>query len=170
MSAPLPAVAVAPNFQLTEPVSDHVFVPDDAGWRPLTEPFVGTGEPALLFSLPGHLRSLFFTVLQDPELKGFDGFASKVGRFLAFKELAPPTRASFELVLHAAEGNLDSRALWAVVNLGDREVFAELPGLRVRLDVCEGLQLPEELAMSVVPPQAEAAEPDVLLLIRRPPV
>ncbi|MFO0823806.1 MAG: hypothetical protein U0792_11930 [Gemmataceae bacterium] len=170
MSAPLPAVAVAPNFQLVDPEGGRVLVPDGAGWRPLTEPFARTGEPALLFSLPAHLRSLFFTVLQDPELKGFDGFASKVGRFLAFKELTPPTRAAFELVLHAAEGKLDSRDLWAVVNLGDREVFAELPGLRVRLDVCEGLQLPGELAVSVVPPQADATEPDVLLLIRRPPV
>lgn len=167
MTAPPPVVA--PNFRLPEPAGGRVLVPEGAGWRPLAEPLAGTGAPSLLFALPGHLRSSFWEMLQQVGMEGFNGFAAEVSKFLAFKQLAPPAQAAFELVLHGADGNLDPRDLWAVVNLGDDAVLVELPGVRVRLCAGEGLQVPRELTANVVPPEGDETEPDVLLLIRRPP-
>jgi hypothetical protein len=96
----------------------------------------------------------------------FDAFASEVGRFLAFKQLPPPERAVFELVLHAPGGTLEPHGLWAVVNLGDDPVVICVLGLRLRLGAGEGGQLPEGVGAEVLPPEGDA--PDVLLMVRRP--
>src|SRR5262249_20365864 len=123
--------------------------------------------PVLLFVLPGHLRSSFWGMLeQGGAAGGFEAFASEVGRFLAFKELPPPERAVFELVLHGAGGKVEPRGLWAGVNLGEDPVLVGGPGLRVRLGAGEGGRLPEEVAAEVLPPKGDT--PDVLLLVRRP--
>jgi hypothetical protein len=173
MTAPIP-VAVAPNFHLPDAPAGRLLVADGAGWRPLSEaersapvPPGAGGESVLLFALPGYLRSSFWELLeQGGASEHFDAFASDVGRFLVFKQLPPPEGAVFEFVLHAADGKVEPRGLWAVVNLGDDPVVIGLPGLRVRLGAGEGGRLPEEVAAEVIPPEGDA--PDVLLLVRRP--
>jgi hypothetical protein len=95
----------------------------------------------------------------------FGAFAAEVGRFLAFKELPPPERAVFELVLRAAGGKVEPRDLWAVVNLDDDPVVVGLPGLRLRLGAGEGARFPEGVAAELLP--SEGDTPDVLLLVRR---
>lgn len=177
MTAPIP-VAVAPNFHLPDAPAGRLLVADGAGWRPPSagERFAVVppgaapdqrGGPVLLFALPEHLRSFFWGMLErGGAAEGFDAFASEVGRFLAFKQLPPPGRAAFELVLHGAGGKVEPRGLWAVVNLGDDPVVVGVPGLRVRLGGGEGGWLPEEVAAEVIPPEGDA--PGVLLLVRRP--
>lgn len=171
MIAPLP-VAVAPNFHLPGAAEGRLLVADGAGWRSPTEgePFATPEQPSgliLLFALPGHLRASFWVMLEQagPDAD-FDGFASEVQRFLAFKQLPAPERAVFELVLHGVGGTVEPSGLWAVVNLGDDPVVVGVPGLRVRLGPGEGSRLPAEIATEVIPPEGEA--PDVLLLVRQP--
>jgi hypothetical protein len=170
MTTPVP-VAVAPNFHLPDAPAGRLLVADGAGWRPLSEgewsALVPRGGAVLLFALPGHLRSSFWGMLEREAVAGgFDAFAAEVGRFLVFKQLPPPERAVFEVVLHGAGGEVEPRGLWAVVNLGDDPVVVGVPGWRVRLGSGEGAWLPEEIAAEVLPPEGDA--PDVLLLVRRP--
>jgi hypothetical protein len=177
MTAPIP-VTVAPNFHLPDAPAGRLLVADGAGWRPLSEhersallSLSAAPDPlkarVLLFALPGHLRSSFWEMLeQGGAAAGFDACASEVGRFLAFKQLAPPEGAVFELVLHGAGGRVEPGGLWAVVNLGDDPVVVGVPGLRVRLGAGEGCQLPEEASADIVPPGGDA--PDALLVVRRP--
>jgi hypothetical protein len=177
MTARLP-VAVAPNFHLPDAPAGRWLVADSTGWRPPSEgeraamaPPAATPQGLsgafLLFALPGHLRSSSWTMLeQGAAADRFDAFASEVGRFLTFKGLPPPEGAVFELVLHGAGGKLESRGLWAVVNLGEAPVVVGGPGLRVRLGAGEGGRLPEGVAADVIAPEGDS--PDVLLVVRRP--
>jgi len=166
-------VVVAPNFHLPGAMAERLLVADGDGWRSLPEgerQDVTRGELSglvLLFALPSHLRSSFWAMLERAEMGGgFDAFASEVGRFLTFKQLPPPERAGFELVLHGSRGAIEPRGLWAVVNMGDDAVVVGVPGLRVRLGPGEGCRLPEDVAAEVIPPGAEV--PDLLLVLRRP--
>jgi hypothetical protein len=166
MSTP---VGIAPNFHLAHAPEGRLLVADGAGWRPPSEgelSAMGAGsDPLLLFVLPEHLRSSFWGMVEQERLdEDFDTFASEIGRFLAFKQLPPPERAVFELVLHGAGGKVEPRGLWAIVNLGDDPVVVGVKGLRVRLGAGEGSRLPEQLAAEVIPPQGDA--PDILLLVR----
>ncbi len=177
MTAPI-SVAVAPNFHLPDAPAGRLLVADGAGWRPPSagelptmvlpgatlDPLSGS---VLLFALPGHLRSSVWGMLEHGDAGGaFNAFASEVGQFLTFKQLPPPEGAVFELVLHGVGGKVESRGLWAVVNLGDDPVVIGVSGVRVRLGAGEGGRLPEEVAAEVIPPEGDA--PDVLLLVRRP--
>jgi hypothetical protein len=163
-------VAVAPNFHLPGAAAGRVLVAGEAGWRSPSEgerPAEPPGGLVLLFALPGHLRASFWGMMGRAEAgRDFDAFAAEVGRFLTFKQLPPPGRAVFELVLHGAGGAVEPRDLWAVVNLGEDPVVVGLPGLRLRLGPGEGCLLPEDVAAEALPPEGEV--PDVLLVVRRP--
>ena len=172
MSAIIP-VAVAPNFHLDSP-TDRLFVADGSGWRPLTgEERAGLAAHqrtdqdslVLLFTISSRLRAACWAVLEQND-GGFENVAAEIGRFLAFKQMPPPERAHFELVVHGPAGKIEPGALWAIVNLGDDPVVIELPGVRVRLGTAEGCRLPDGVAGLVVPPEGET--PDVLLLMRCP--
>jgi hypothetical protein len=58
-----------------------------------------------LFQLPGHLRSLWWKLLEqaadlgDSELRGFNDFVDQVGEFLVFKGQAFPERARCDVVV-----------------------------------------------------------------------
>jgi hypothetical protein len=164
-------VAVARNFHLPDLPGGRLLVADGAGWRkPSAEEMAvvqPADEPVLLFALAGHLRASFWAMLEQGETGNhFDAFAAAVGHFLTFKQLPPPERAVFELVLHGPEGGVEPQGLWAVVNLDDDAVVVGVPGLRVRLGAGEGVQFPEGVAAEVLRPAGEG--PDVLLLVRRP--
>jgi hypothetical protein len=171
MTTPPIAVAVAPNFHLPDAPAGHVLVPDAAGWRPACEgecsAIVQGSDPFLLFSLPEHLRTSFWEILQqDQAAGGFDSFASEVGRFLAFKQLPPPDRALFQLVLHGSGGKVEPLGLWGVINLGEDPVVVGVPGVRLRLGPGEGIRLPAETVAEVIPPEGDA--PNILLMVRWP--
>jgi hypothetical protein len=177
MTTPI-AVAVAPNFHLPEAPAGRILVAEGADGRPRSEgewsvlvpqtsPRDSLGCSILLFALPEHLRTSFWEMLQqEGAAEGFDSVAAEVGRFLAFKQLPPPDRAVFQLVLHGAGGTVQPNGLWAVVNLGDDPVVVDVPGLRLLLGAGEGIRFPEEVTAEVIPPEGEA--PDILLLVRRP--
>jgi hypothetical protein len=175
---PLIPVAIAPNFYLPNAPAGRLLVVDGAGWRSPSEAEQSAMVPPsatpdslsgslLLFALPEHLRSSLWRMLeQGGAAEEFGAFTSEVGRFLTFKQLPPPERAVFELVLNGAGGKVEPHGLWAVVNLGDAPVVVGVPGLRVHLGVGEGGRFPEEVAAEVMPPEGDA--PDVLLVVRRP--
>jgi hypothetical protein len=176
MSAPL-SVAVAPNFHLHGALADRLLIADGAGWRPPCDSersmFVpqsalpDASDAILLFTLPGHLLSFFWGMLKRGVLaEDFDTITSEVARFLTFKQLPPPERAIFELVLHGAGANVEQRSPWAVMNLGDDPILVGLRGLRLRLGSGEGIRLSEEIETEFVPPDGDA--PDVLLLVSPP--
>jgi hypothetical protein len=169
-------VAVAANFHLPGAAADRLLLADGTAWRMPTEaeravlaPPTATPDAAtvLLFTLPGHLCASFWSMMeQSRTADGFDAFAVEVSRFLSFKELPPPARAVFELVLHAAGGNFEPHGLWAIVNLSDDPVAIDTSGLRVRLGTGEGCRLPNDVAAEVTP--ADGDTPDVLLIVREP--
>jgi hypothetical protein len=170
-------VVVAPNFHLPGSPAGRLLVGAEDDWHTPTEDETAAimpgdaardelGRLVLLFILPVRLRSALGELLEQPEAGGdFDAFAREVGRFLAFKELPPPERAVFELVLLGPGGAIEPRGLWAVVNMGDDPVMVGLPGLRLRLEAGEGCRPPEGAAADVLPPAG--ALPDVLLVVRR---
>ncbi|MFO0877971.1 MAG: hypothetical protein U0840_11510 [Gemmataceae bacterium] len=140
-----------------------------------------------LFGVPGHLRSTFWTLLEQSQGTGqidpaaFDGFAAKVAAFLAFKQLPVPAGAHFELVIRQAEGNviLADSSLWGLINLGEDAtsvVFLNLPAeqlpgptyppIRLRLAPGQAVRLPA--GMQLVVGGLEREQPDVLLQIRLP--
>jgi hypothetical protein len=177
MIASLPVV-VAPNFHLPDAPAGRLLLADGLGWRSPTDDERSVivsqsvmpdqlSSLVLLFALPEHLRTSFWTMLEQAGTGGnFDAFASEVGRLLTFKQLPPPERAVFELVLNGAGGKVEPQGLWAVVNLGEDAVVVGVPGLRVRLEAGEGARLPEAVTADVLPPEGEM--PDVLLLVRLP--
>jgi hypothetical protein len=174
MNAIIP-VAVAPNFHLDSP-ADRLLVVDGSGWRALTDAEhaahlalqatpIEPNSRVLLFTIPARLRTACWAVLEQKEGDtGFDGVAAEIGKFLRFKQLPPPERALFELVLHGPAGKTEPGDLWAIVNLGDDPVLIGLPELRVRLGTAEGCRLPEGLQVTVVPPDGET--PHLLLVMR----
>jgi hypothetical protein len=174
MTAPV-MVVVAPNFHLPSTPRPRLLVADGKGWRedepsvpaPRSDPAAGLDRMALLFALPGHLHSSFWTMLEETRSEErFDTLAAEFERFMTFKQLPPPARAHFELVLYGAGGKIESCDLWAIVNLSDDPIVIGLPGLRVRLGPAHGCRLPEEIAVEVLPP--DGGLPVVLLLVRRP--
>ena len=86
-------------------------------WRPPDERELGFLAPAqalpnaedclCVFNLPKHLLSVWWRILEQSHdaavgrLEGFDGFVAKVAEFLAFKNLALPGGAVFELLVSA---------------------------------------------------------------------
>jgi hypothetical protein len=171
------SVAVAPNFHLPGAPADRVLIADGTAWRPASAsewtalaPASVPGAPGsgsvLLFVLPEHLRSAVWQLLERGGVRNeFDALAAEVGQFLAFKNLPPPERAIFELVLHGPAGNVATDDLWAVANLGDDPITIGVPGFRVRLQAGEGVRLPETVATEMIPPTEDV--PDLLLTVRR---
>ncbi len=168
-----PTVAIAPNFYLDADWAQRLRVPKGAGWRAPTEAeqaaMVGAEslpERVSLFVLPAHLRSAFWSMLQQQaEAEGGDfvAFAAEVARFLAFKQLATPTGAVLELVAQGTDGTLATHALWGMMNLGEDPLTLAWPTLRLELRAGEGCRLPRALPAVVLPP---AAEPHLLLVVR----
>lgn len=177
MTNPLPVI-VAPNFHLPGGPGERLRVPAEIGWRSLTDveqakivgPDQARGDRSRsiqLFTLPKHLSSPFWELLEQPDRVGvFDAAAAAVGKFLTFKQLSPPECARFELVLHGEGGFIEPRGLWGVVNLGDEKVVVDLATLRLILGAGEGCQLPEQIRAEIIPPLDKL--PAMLLLVRTP--
>lgn len=167
---------IAPHFHLAAPWAERILVADGPGWRVPTDDELKTlvRQPTTheelaacvcLFALPAHLRSAFWAMLERQAAEGdgdFVAFAAEAARFLAFKQLAPPEGAAFELVVHA-NGLFDGTGVWGVVNLGD-STSIEVEAVRVRLGPGEGCRLPNSVPLALVSGAGE--EPDVLVVVR----
>jgi hypothetical protein len=154
-----------------------------------------------LFQLPQHLRSAWWRMVEQaqetgaPQLDGFAAFVAEVANFLAFKDIAAPEGAAFDLLvskpgqqtvpfgLTCNLGEARCSGLWGGINLGDEptallfinllvgDIQAELarhpdyPPIRLRLEPGEGFRLPAG-GLLVAGCTLDKEEPDVLLLVR----
>jgi hypothetical protein len=138
-----------------------------------------------LFVVPGHLRASFWRLVAgalemgEVPAGGFDAFVAELARFLAFKQLAAPAGAVFDLVVSppGRPPALADPAPWGLVNLGEEAAWVafvnvpavEVPGpdyppVRLLLAPGEGVRFPPGLAAG--PDSGGQEDPDVLLLVR----
>jgi len=95
--------AIAPNFQCKGSWMDRLLVVEGDGWRaPHDDDLAGLmskkpaeDDPAcsVLFSIPVHMRTRFWTMLNEEAAAGtgdFVKFSDDVARFLTFTALPPP--------------------------------------------------------------------------------
>jgi hypothetical protein len=140
-----------------------------------------------LLVLPAHLRAAFWDLLaRAPEpgalpAEGFGAFVAETARFFAFKQLAVPAGAVWDLVVtrEGSATSLAATALWGLINLGEDAasvVFlnvpaskipaADYPPVRLQLGPGEGVRIPA--GMLIGTDGFEQGQPAVLLLIRLP--
>lgn len=163
-------LAVAPNFHLPGTVAQRLLGTDcPSADIVLPSPAREDAQSlVLLFVLPARLRSMFWETLEQApggSAGSFDAITAETAQFLAFKELPPPVRALFELVLQRPAAPFDGRGLWAVVNLSDDVVQLALPGLRLALAAGEGCRLPDGMTAESLSPSGD--DPAMLLVVRR---
>jgi hypothetical protein len=123
-----------------------------------------------LFSVPAHLRTRFWAMLNEQASMGtgdFDEFSEDLVRFLTFKGLPPPKDSVCELLVQDARGEVRTGDGWALINFADEPILLAWPQLRLRLASGEGCRLTEGLPPDVVPPPKD--EMNVLLAIRLGP-
>jgi len=169
--------AVAPNFQCKGSWTDRLLVAEADGWRapaetelveltPITPPANGTAC-ACLFSVPVHMRTRFWAMLDEEAVEGsgdFVYFSDDLAEFLTFKDLPPPKDAVCELILQNALGTVTTDDAWALINFGEEPVLLAWPELQLRLGPGEGLRTALECPPNVVPPADD--ELNVLLAVR----
>lgn len=171
------AFAVAPNFHVNGSWADRLLVADGDGWRAPDEkerlaltrdapPADGTAC-SCLFSVPMHLRTRFWAMLNDEAAEGtgnFISFSDDLAEFLTFKDLPPPKDALCELLLQDTGGKVTTDDVWALVNFGEEPFLLAWPGLQMRLNPGEGLRIAPGHPPDVVPPEDD--DVNVLLAIR----
>lgn len=166
--------AVAPNFHCDGSWADRLLVVEGNGWRvPDESELAGLtsiapgGDAVCLFNVPMHMRSRFWTMLDDEATQGtgdFVYFSDDLAEFLTFKDLPPPSGSVCELLLQDAGGTVTTDEVWALVNFGEEPVLVAWPGLQLRLNSGEGIRTAPGLPANVMPP--ENGELNVLLAIR----
>ncbi len=173
--------AVAPNFQCKGLWTDRLLVADGDGWRapnddelaaltpgaPQTAPSADGTACSCLFTVPVHMRSRFWAMLDQEAAEGtgdFVSFSDDLAEYLTFKELPPPKDSMCELLLQNEGGTVTTNDVWALVNFGEDPVLLAWPGLQLRLDPGEGLQAAAGAPPEVVPPAND--DVNVLMAIR----
>jgi hypothetical protein len=169
--------AVAPNFQCKGSWADRLLVAEADGWRApdetemvnltLNTPPADGAACSRLFSVPMHMRTRFWAMLDEEAAEGsgdFVYFSDDLAEFLTFKDLPPPKEAVCELILQNAVGRVTTDDAWALINFGEEPVVLAWPQLQLRLDPGEGLQTALECPPDVVPPVDD--ELNVLLAVR----
>ena len=169
--------AVAPNFQCKGSWMDRLLVAEGNGWRTpheeeladltLTKPAGGDTACFCLFSVPAHMRTRFWAMLNEEGAEGtgdFVTFSEELAHFLTFKELSPPKESVFELIIQSADGKVETRDVWALINFGEEPVLLAWPQVHLRLIPGEGCRMTVGLPSDVVPPTKD--ELNVLLAIR----
>ena len=177
MKAPF---AIAPNFQCKGSWMDRLLVADGGGWRAPRDgelagltPEKPSGDDAAcsyLFSIPAHMRTRFWAMLNEEASAGtgdFDEFSEDLVQFLAFKELPPPNESVCELLVQEADGQVKTDDVWALINFGDEPILFAWPQLHLRLIPGEGCRMAAGLPPDVVPPAKD--ELNVLVAIRLGP-
>ena len=169
--------AVAPNFQCKGSWTDRLLVPEGAGWRAphddeladltLTKP--AGADTSCLFSVPAHMGTRFWAMLNEQGAEGtgdFVTFSEDLAHFLTFKALPPPKESVCELIVQNADGKVETRDVWALINFGEEPVLLAWPQVQLRLIPGEGCRMTAGLPSDVVPPPKD--ELNVLLAIRLP--
>ncbi len=169
---------VAPNFQCKGSWAERLLVGAGDAWRapddnelasltPNTPAADGAGC-ACLFSVPTHMRHRFWAMLDDEAKAGsgdFEYFSDDLAQFLTFKALPPPADAVYELLVQDVGGKVMTDDAWALVNFGEDPVLLAWPGLQLRLNPGEGLQIAPGSPPEVLPPAND--ELNVLVAIRQ---
>lgn len=169
--------AIAPNFQCKGSWAERLLVAEGEGWRAphddelpsltVTEP---SGDGALfsyLFTIPAHMRTRFWAMLQEEADAGdgdFVAFSDDLANFLTFKNLPPPKDSVCELLIQDAAGTLNTTDVWALINVGEEPVLLAWPQLQLRLAPGEGCRLAVDVPPVVVPPAHD--ELNVVFAIR----
>lgn len=172
--------AIAPNFQCKGSWTDRLLVAEGDGWRAprddelvgltLDKPSEDAAACSFLFSIPAHMRTRFWAVLNEEATEGtgdFVKFSDDLAQFLTFKELPPPKNAVCELLVQKASGKVRTGDAWALINFGEEPVLLAWPRLRLRLVRGEGCRMTAGSPPDVVPPAKD--ELNVLLAIRLGP-
>ena len=172
--------AIAPNFQCKGSWMDRLLVVEGDGWRAphdddlavLTSKKPAEDDPAcsVLFSIPVHMRTRFWTMLNEEAAAGtgdFVKFSDDVARFLTFKALPPPKDSVCELLVQDAGGKVKTGDVWALINFGEEPVVLAWPQLHLRLITREGCRMALGSPPNVAPPPK--GELNVLLAIRLSP-
>lgn len=170
--------AIAPNFQCKGSWTDRLLVAEGDGWRAphddeaagltLTKPPEDAAACSCLFTVPVHMRTRFWAMLDEEASAGtgdFDRFSDDLAQFLTFKELSPPNDSVYEILVQDTAGKVTTGDVWALINFGEDPVLLAWPQLRLRLFAGEGCRMTVSSPPDVVPPQDEL---NVLLAIRRP--
>lgn len=170
--------SIAPNFQCKGSWKDRLLVAEGSGWRvphddelagmTLTYPAGGDDASSCLFTVPAHLRTRFWAMLDDEAAEGagdFVLFAEDLAGFLAFKDLPPPKDSVSELLIQDTAGKVETGDVWALINFGDEPVVLTWPQARLKLSPGEGCRLIAGLPPDVEPPPKD--ELNVLLAIRK---
>lgn len=166
--------AVAANFQCKGSWADRLLVAEGDGWRApndselaaLTNEAAEESACSRLFSVPMHMRSRFWAMLNEEAEAGsgdFVSFSEDLAEFLTFKEFSPPTGAVCELLIQDAAGTVATGDIWGLINFGEEPVMLAWPRLQLRLHPGEGLRTTTN-APDVVPPSSD--DPNVLVAIR----
>jgi hypothetical protein len=172
--------AIAPNFQCKGSWMDRLLVAEGDGWRAprddevasltSTQPSEGDTACSLLFSIPAHVRTRFWSMLDEEAAAGtgdFVEFSDDLAQFLTFKNLSPPKDSIFELLAQDASGKVSTSDIWAVINLGEEPILLAWPQLRLRLVPGEGCRMTASLPPDVVPPVED--ELNAFIAIRQGP-
>jgi hypothetical protein len=159
---------------------DRLLVAEGDGWRAPHDdelasltPKEASGDDTgcfCLFSVPAHLQTRFWAMLNDEADAGtgdFFSFSDDLCGFLTFKQLPPPEDSVCELLVQDAAGQVTTADAWALINFGDEPVLLAWPELHLRLAPGEGCRMPAGLPPDVVPPPKD--EMNVLLVIRLGP-
>jgi hypothetical protein len=157
---------------------DRLLVADGGGWRaPHDDELVGltSSQPpedssacSQLFSIPAHMRTRFWAMLDDEAAAGagdFVQFSDDLAQFLTFKDLSPPKDAVCELLVQDASGTVSTDDIWALMNFGEEPIRLAWPRLQLQLVPGEGCRMAVGLAPDVVPPVKD--ELNLMIVIRQ---
>jgi hypothetical protein len=169
--------AIAPNFHVNGTWADRLLVADGDRWRApdekerlaltLDAPPADDAACSCLFTVPMHMRTRFWSMLNDEAAEGtgnFVSFSDDLAEYLTFKDLPPPKDAVCELLLQDTGGQVATGDVWALVNFGEEPVLLAWPKLQLRLDPGEGLRIAAGSPPDVVPPEDD--DVNVLVAIR----
>jgi hypothetical protein len=171
--------AIAANFQCKGSWMERLLLSEGGDWRAPHDDEVGgltrqeppedTTACSCLFSVPEHMRTRFWEVLDKEAASGtgdFAKFSDDLAQFLTFKELPPPKASVCEYLLQSATGKVKTDDIWALINFGEEPVLLAWPQLRLRLSPGEGCRLTVTCRPDVEPPKDDL---NVLLVIRASP-
>lgn len=172
-----PLFTIAPNFQCKGSWADRLLVAEGDGWRAphddevvsltVKEPSEDGAVSACLFTIPAHMSTRFWAMLQDEAEAGegdFVAFSDDLANFLTFKDMPPPNDSVCELLIQDASGNLSTTDVWALINVGEEPVLLAWPQLQLRLVPGEGCRLAAGLPPNILQPAKD--ELNVLFAIR----
>jgi hypothetical protein len=123
-----------------------------------------------LFSVPAHMRTRFWAMLDEEAATGtgdFVEFSDDLAQFLTFKNLSPPQDSIWELLVQDASGTVSTDDIWALINFGEEPLLLAWPQLQLRLVPGEGCRMTAGLPPDVVPPVKD--ELSVFIAVRQRP-